>query len=414
MPRELKIQATPVFQKNWEAKTRFVVNIGGSRSTKTYSILQLLIVKALESIEPLVISVVRKSFPAMRITVMRDFFDLLKQMDLYQLENHNKTENTFQLGNTLIEFFSIDDPQKRRGSKRDILFINEANELSAEDFFQLNIRTTQQVFMDFNPSETFWYNDKIEHLDDVTTIHSTYKDNPFLSNEQVNEIERLQFTDEQYYQIYGLGKFAGSFDRIYQYIPVDDIPVNSAKLVALGMDFGFTNDPTTLVEIWKDVDDLFVNELIYQTNLTNQDIINKLKEYEIDSYVEIIADSAEPKSIEEIRRAGFNIKPALKGPDSVLNGIDILKRHRIHVTKQSVNTTKEFLNYKWVTDKNGIKLNKPVDLFNHSLDAIRYVALNKLRPSNAGKYVISIVDNKGYVNRLNTSPETHTRKTYIR
>ena len=351
----------------------------------------------------------------MRITVMRDFFDLLKQMDLYQVENHNKTENTFQLGNTLIEFFSIDDPQKRRGSKRDILFINEANELSAEDFFQLNIRTTQQVFMDFNPSETFWYNDKIEHLDDVTTIHSTYKDNPFLSDEQVNVIERLQFTDEQYYQIYGLGQFAGSFDRIYQYIPVDDIPVNSAKLVALGMDFGFTNDPTTLVEIWKDVDDLFINELIYQTNLTNQDIINKLKEYEIDSYVEIIADSAEPKSIEEIRRAGFNIKPALKGPDSVLNGIDILKRHRIHVTKQSVNTTKEFLNYKWVTDKNGIKLNKPVDLFNHSLDAIRYVALNKLRPSNAGKYVISIVDNKGSINRFNTTPEqTYTRKSYIR
>jgi phage terminase large subunit len=212
-----------------------------------------------------------------------------------------------------------------------------------------------------------------------------------------------------------LGQFAGSFDRIYQYIPVDDIPVNSAKLVALGMDFGFTNDPTTLVEIWKDVDDLFINELIYQTNLTNQDIINKLKEYEIDSYVEIIADSAEPKSIEEIRRAGFNIKPALKGPDSVLNGIDILKRHRIHVTKQSVNTTKEFLNYKWVTDKNGIKLNKPVDLFNHSLDAIRYVALNKLRPSNAGKYVISIVDNKGSINRFNTTPEqTYTRKSYIR
>jgi phage terminase large subunit len=269
--------------------------------------------------------------------------------------------------------------------------------------------------MDFNPSEIFWYNDQIQNRDDVTIIHSTYKDNPYLPAEQVKEIERLQYSDQQYYQIYALGQFAGAIDRVFQYIPVDDIPVNSAKLVALGMDFGFTNDPTTLVEIWKDVNDLYVNELLYETNLTNQDIVSKLKEYEVDNYIEIIADSAEPKSIEEIKRAGFNIKPAMKGPDSLLNGIDILKRHRIHVTKQSINIIKELTNYKWVTDKNGNKLNKPVDLFNHSLDAIRYVALNKLRPSNAGKYVISIVDNKGHTNRLNTTPDsTYTRKTYIR
>jgi len=234
MPRELQIQATTVFQKNWETKTRFVVNIGGSRSTKTYSILQLLIVKALESVEPLVISIVRKSLPSLRISVMRDFLDILKQLDLYNSENHNKTENTYLLNNTLIEFFSIDDAQKRRGTKRDILFVNEVNELSWEDFFQLNIRTTQQVFMDFNPSETFWYNDQIQHRNDVTTIHSTYKDNPYLNEDQINEIERLQHTDLQYYQIYALGEFAGQVDLIYTYIPVDDIPTFGAKLVALG------------------------------------------------------------------------------------------------------------------------------------------------------------------------------------
>jgi phage terminase large subunit len=412
MGRELKIQATNVFERNWEANTRFVINIGGSRSTKTYSILQLLIVKALESVEPLVISVVRKSMPSMRITVMRDFFDILKQLDLYNVELHNKTENTYLLNNTLIEFFSIDDAQKRRGSKRDILFVNEANELSAEDFFQLNIRTTNQVFIDFNPSETFWYNDQLENRDDITIIHSTYRDNPFLPEEQVYEIERLQHTDQQYYQIYALGQFAGSFDRIYQYIPVDDIPINNAKLVALGMDFGFTNDPTTLVEIWKDNDDLYLNELIYERNLTNQDIAERLGEYEIDKYIEIIADSAEPKSIEEIRRMGFNIKPAQKGPDSVLNGIDILKRHKIHVTKQSVNIIKEINNYKWVTDKDGNKLNKPVDMFNHSLDAARYVALNKLKTNKSGIYNISIVGKDGDLSRISTGQSQ--LKTYIR
>jgi phage terminase large subunit len=323
---------------------------------------------------------------------MRDFLDILKQLDLYNAEKHNKTENTYLLNNTLIEFFSIDDAQKRRGTKRDILFVNEVNELTWEDFFQLNIRTTQQVFMDFNPSETFWYNDQIQNRDDVTIIHSTYKDNPYLNEEQVNEIERLQFTDKQYYQIYALGEFAGHVDLIYTYIPVDDIPTFGAKLVALGLDWGYSNDPTALLEVWIWNDALYFNELLYERSLTNQDIINKLNELGVDRYVEIIADSAEPKSIEEIRRAGFNIKPATKGPDSVMNGIDILKRHRIHVTKQSTNIIKELNGYKWVTDKDGNKLNKPIDMFNHALDAARYVALNKITKSKApATYNIKII-----------------------
>jgi phage terminase large subunit len=394
MSRELTIQATTVFEKNWDAKTRFVVNIGGSRSTKTYSILQFLIVKAIESTEPLTISVVRKSFPSMRITVLRDFFEILKSYDLYNVENHNKSENTYQLNNTLIEFFSIDDAMKRRGSKRNILFINEANELTYEDFFQLNIRTEDQIFLDFNPSEIFWYNDHLQHRDDVTTIHSTYKDNPFLSYEQIKEIERLEQTDLQYWKIYGLGQFGGSFNTVFTYVPVDTIPTNTAKPVALGMDFGYSQDPTSLVEVWIDNENnIYLNELIYDKDLTNQDIANKLSEYGIDRYTEIIADSAEPKSIEEIRRMGFNIKPAVKGPDSILNGIDILKRHKIHVTKESTNLLKEFSMYKWVTDKNGNTLNKPVDMYNHAIDAVRYVALNKLRKNNEGKYNISIVGN---------------------
>ena len=157
------------------------------------------------------------------------------------------------------------------------------------------------------------------------------------------------------------------------------------------MDFGFTNDPTTLVEMWKDGDTLYLNELLYDTNLTNSDIASKLREYNIDRYTEIIADSAEPKSIEEISRMGFNIKPAIKGPDSINNGIDILKRHRLCVTKDSTNLIMELRRYKWITDKNGNKLNKPIESFNHALDAIRYVALNKLKEQKKGAYAISIV-----------------------
>ena len=389
--KELTIQATSVFEKNYAATKRFVVNIGGSRSTKTYSILQLLIVKALSSDTPLLISVVRKSFPSTRLTVMRDFFEILKTLDLYDENNYNATEKTYQLHNSTIEFLSIDDPQKRRGSKRDILYINEANELTSEDFFQLQVRTTQQIFLDFNPSEYFWYNDQLESREDVEVIRSTYKDNPYLNDAQIKEIERLQFTDNQYYQIYALGQFAGDVDLVYTHNIVEDIPTDKAKLIACGLDWGYSNDPTTLIEVWKEGDNLYLNEILYNTNLTNSDIAEKLREAGVDRYLEIIADSAEPKSIEEVRRMGFNIKPATKGPDSVLNGIDILKRHKIHVTKDSTNLIQEFRRYKWITDKDGNKLNKPIDAFNHALDAVRYVALNKLKEHKKGAYAISIV-----------------------
>jgi len=389
--KELKIQATTVFEKNYQATKRFVVNIGGSRSTKTYSILQLLIVKALSAEQPLVISIVRKSFPSLRISVMRDFFQILNELELYDAANHNKSEHTYTLGQSIVEFFSIDDAQKRRGTKRDVLYINEANELTSEDFFQLQVRTTTQIFMDFNPSEYFWFNTELESRDDVEVIRSTYRDNPYLNADQVNEIERLQFTDYQYYQIYALGQFAGDVDLVYQHIVVDDIPTDRAKLVALGLDWGYSNDPTTLIEVWKEGDSVYLNEILYDTNLTNSDIAEKMREAGVDRYIEIIADSAEPKSITEVARMGFNIKPAQKGPDSINNGIDILKRFKLHVTKDSTNLIQEFRRYKWVTNKDGVKLNKPIEQFNHALDAVRYVALNKLREQKKGAYAISIV-----------------------
>ena len=207
------------------------------------------------------------------------------------------------------------------------------------------------------------------------------------------------------------GEFAGDVDLVYTHNVVDTIPTDKAKLIALGMDFGFTNDPTTLVEVWKDNrDNIWLNELIYEQGLTNGDIAALLGQYGVDKYIEIIADSAEPKSIEEIRRFGFNIKPAHKGPDSINNGIDILKRHIIHVTKQSTNLIKELNNYKWMVDKNNNKLNKPVDMFNHCLDAVRYVALNKMKIDNKGVYNISIVGRDGELSRTATGQTKH--KTY--
>ena len=401
--KELTIQATEVFQKNYNADKRFIVNIGGSRSTKTYSILQLLIVKALSAEQPLLISIVRKSFPSLRLSVMRDFFDILKKLDLYDENNYNATEKAYQLGTSTIEFFSIDDAQKRRGTKRNILYINEANEVSSEDFFQLQVRTTDQIFLDFNPSEYFWYNEELESREDVEVIRSTYKDNPYLNDAQIKEIERLQFTDSQYYQIYALGQFAGDVDLVYQHSIVDDIPVDTAKLIGLGMDFGFTNDFTTLIEVWKEGNKLYLNEILYDQNLTNSDIADKMREAGVDRYIEIIADSAEPKSIEEIRRMGFNIKPAMKGPDSINNGIDILKRHQLFVTKDSTNLIHEFRRYKWITDKDGNKLNKPIDTFNHALDAVRYVGLNKLKEQKKGAYAISIVSHNDVTSNFRSS-----------
>lgn len=390
---EVNLQVTPVFEKNWTASKRFVINQGATRSSKTFSILQVLILKALESEYPLTISIVRKTLPALKKSVLRDFIQILETLGLYDITNHNKTDNTIQVNNSLFEFFSIDNAQKYRGSKRDILYVNEANELNYEDIFQLQIRTSQQIFLDYNPSDNqSWIYDLIdERLDEIDFIKSTYLDNPFLEQVLIDEIERLKDTDEEYYRIYALGERGQTKDLVYQYHEIEDIPINKASLIALGLDWGYSQDPTAVVEVWKDGDSLYLNEVLYERGLTNSDITSRLNELGVLRIHDIIADSAEPKSIEELNRYGFKVKPAMKGPDSINNGIDILKRHRIHVTSSSVNLIKEFQRYKWMKDANGNLMNKPIDMFNHGLDAVRYVALNLLRKSNQGKYNISIL-----------------------
>lgn len=381
----LEINYGPVFIKNWKADSKIVVNQGGTRSGKTYSLLQLLIVKAFEN-KGKVFTIVRKSLPSLKMTAYRDFFEILNNLDLYSETDHNKSDYTYNLNGNLFEFVSLDQPQKKRGARRDFLFCNEANELSWEDFFQLLVRTSEKIWIDYNPSDSFhWIYDKLLIRDDVSYIQTTYKDNPFLEQTIVDEIERLQGTDDDYWRIYGLGERGLSRATVFQFKMADD---PKGKLVSFGLDFGFTNDPTSLVQVYKDGNDLYIHEMMYHTQLTNSDIGEKFAELGLTRYDEIWADSAEPKSIEELHRMGWNVKPTAKGADSIMAGIDILKRHKIYLTKGSDNAVREFQNYKWQEDKNGNLLNKPIDKFNHAIDAVRYATFNRLSRPNYGSYAI--------------------------
>ncbi len=387
--KSLNLRGTIVLEKNLNAKTRIVVNQGGTRSSKTYSLAQLIILKALQE-QGKVYTICRKTLPALKGTSYRDFFNILEENNLYNPDNHNKSELTYKLNNNEIEFISVDMPQKIRGRKRHILWLNEANEFSFEDWVQLSLRTTENIYLDFNPSDPYsWIYDRVMNREDCTFIKSTYLDNPFLPEETIKEIERLRDLDSNYWKIYGLGDMAQPTETIFRQFEIANNIPTEAKLIALGMDFGYSNDPTAIAEVFKLNDNLYINELIYSKGLTNQDIAEKLRELNITRQTEIIADSAEPKSIEELHRLGFNIKGAKKGADSVNMGIDILRRFKLHITKSSTNALNEFKYYKWLTDKNGHIVNKPAtNQQDHIIDAVRYTALNKLMTNYSGKYYI--------------------------
>jgi phage terminase large subunit len=382
---QAKIKTTNVFNKAYRSKTRITCLQGGTRSSKTYSLCQLFIVKCLEDTGR-TFTIVRKTLPALKGTAYRDVLNILKDMELYSEENHNKSELSYLLNGNLIEFISVDQPQKIRGRKRNYLWLNEANELTYEDWTQLILRTTEQIYLDYNPSDPYsWIYEKVQTRDDCTFIKSTYKANPFLDEDTIAEIERLKDIDPDYWRVYGLGEIGSIQTMIFRnFNLVDDV---QGKLIGYGLDFGFTNSPTALVEVRQLDDNLYIKELLYEKRLTNTDLANKLKEFGISRQSEIIGDSAEPKSIEEIYRQGFNIKPAKKGAGIHL-GLDIMRRYKIHITKDSLNAIKEFRGYKWSTDKNGDVLNTPVKVNDHLIDATRYLCLNKLSVNHSGKYYI--------------------------
>ena len=382
-----KIQTNKVFNHLIKSDKRIIVEQGGTRSGKTYNILLWLIFYYTERNTAKTITICRKSFPSLRASVMRDFFDILREHDLYREEYHNKSSHEYHLNGNLVEFISLDQPQKIRGRKRNLLYINEANELFYEDWQQLIFRTDGRIILDYNPSESFhWIYDRVIPREDCDFYQTTYRDNPFLDEKIKQEIERLQYTDEDYWRIYGLGERGMSRATIFQF-GTSEIP-QEAKLLSYGLDFGFTNDPSAIVAIYQHGDNLYLDELLYRTGMTNRDLHNHLQSLGLDRRDEIFADSAEPKSIEELHRFGWNVKPTAKGQDSINAGIDILKRHKLFATARSNNLIKELQNYKWTEDKNGNLLNKPIDVMNHALDAARYAVFNKLSKPNYGRYSI--------------------------
>ena len=381
-----KIRVNKVYTHLKRSKKKIVVEQGGTRSGKTYNILLWIIFHYCAKYTGQTITIARKTFPAVRSSVMRDFFDILKQHELYNEDLHNKSNSEYVLNGNLVEFVSLDQPQKIRGRKRDLAFLNEANELTFEDWQQIVFRTNGRIILDYNPSDSFhWIYDRVIPRDDADFYETTYQDNPFLDATIVAEIERLKQTDEHYWRVYGLGERGTNRAQVFQFSTYQQLPPQ-AKFLSYGLDFGFTNDPSALVACYQWGDNLYFQEVLYSTNLTNQDLSQMFTKFEVGRYDEVFADSSEPKSIEELHRMGFNVKPTAKGADSVNAGIDMLKRYKLHVNGS--NLVKEMENYKWLEDKNGNLLNKPEDKYNHAIDALRYGVWNKLSKPNYGRYTI--------------------------
>lgn len=364
--------------KGWLSHYRIIANKGGTRSGKTYSLVSLFVTVAKASKKVRSIDIVSESLPHLKRGALNDIKEILANEGLSEGVDYeyNKTDKiyTFRSG-TRITFFSADDWGKVKGSRRDVLYINECNRISWETYRQLSVRTTECIFLDWNPDSEFWYEEHLQGKDNVLEVHSTYKDNPFLSEVQIADIESNK-DDTNWWIVYGLGLVGKYEGLIYnRWEQCNDIP-EGAKLVGRGLDFGFTQDPTAIVDVYLQEGKLWVNERCYRRGMTNDRISDELRGLEGWT----VADSAEMKSIAELRNYGISrIEPAEKGQDSIRNGIQILQRYEIMVTKRSLNLIYELRNYKWKEDKiTGQMLNEPIDKHNHLLDALRYVALNKL------------------------------------
>ncbi len=379
----MEIKTTRVFQDLLDSDKRINVFQGSSRASKTYNILIYFVYKLLNE-ENKILSIVRKTLPALKGSVLRDLKEVLIAFDIYEPNNWHQADGYYQLGSNIIEWFSIDDETKVRGRKRDYLFINEATEVSYDEYTQLILRTADLVVLDLNPSLwQSWIYD-LENRDDVKYNIITYKDNPFLPEVQVQEIEKLRDRDPNLWRIFGLGekglptKMVFTHQQFYYDLPKD------AKLLGYGIDWGYS-DPSTLVAVYKNNDGLYVEEKLYLKNITIPDFIYKIKDLGINLNDDFIADSANPQAIEELRRNNINCKPVKK--NSILHGIDLLKRNNLYVHTGSKNLLNEFQSYVWKTDKNGNNLDDPLDKDNHLIDGIRYVCEMKIG-RNTGVYVL--------------------------
>jgi phage terminase large subunit len=368
----MEINSTVIFEKNYEALQddgiRFIINEGGSRSSKTYSLCQMIIVYSLQN-KGKVTSIIRKTFPALRATVMRDFLEIMKEMDLYDVNAHNKSEHIYSFPNgSIVEFFSVDDEQKIRGRKRDLAWCNEANELFYDDFTQLNMRTEGKLIFDYNPSESASWLYELPKEESIL-IKSTYKDNPFLPDSIRRQIEDLKRTDESLYQIYALGEKAISKSNIYSnwtFLP--HRPSRFTQFI-YGIDFGF-NHPTALVRIYWHEKDIFIEPVIYESYLTTSDLIDRFEKLGIEKNADIVADYARPEIIAELNNNGYNVMNANK---SVKKGIDNVKTFGIFCMEHE-GLKKEYQNYKWKKIGDQI-IDEPVKLWDDAMDATRYAVV---------------------------------------
>ena len=374
-----------LFKHNYLSRAQVVVNQGGTSSGKTFAIIQVLFCLAIAE-DKQVITVVGQDIPNLKAGALRDAQKIYDDEPAIQqqVKSINKTDRLFEVHNaSVIEFKSYDDWQDAKSGKRDYLFVNEANGIHYTIYTELALRTRKRIFIDYNPNASFWVHDQVLGQPEVQLIISDHRHNPYLPQAQRDKIERTRATDEESWKVYarGLtGKVSGLV--LSNWVLCDDIP-REAGLLACGLDFGYTNDPSACLQVFRLNGELWLHEVLYETYLTNPAIAARLQAAGISKNMLIIADSAEPKSIDELRHLGWNMTGADKGPGSINNSIDILKRYRLNVTRSSINLRRELERYCWKTDSSGRNLNQPVDHSNHLIDPLRYVALMRLgtRPS---------------------------------
>lgn len=372
-----------LYKANLDAQEDIIINQGGTSSGKTYSILQVLFTYAVSE-KNLIITVVGQDIPNLKSGALRDATNIIgSSTELSELlSEYNRSERifTFKSG-SIIEFKSYDDAQDAKNGKRDYLFVNEANGISFEVYNELYMRTKKKTFIDYNPNEAFWVHNKLIGKPNVRLLISDHRHNPFIDSKLREKIENLKEVDIELWKVYArgmTGKIEGLVFR--NYTRCAEIP-GEAKLVGYGLDFGFTNDPSACVGVWKYNNELYIDEIFYERQLTNPMIAEKLKEANVRNCV---ADSSEPKSIQEIFDNGVFVEGAKKGTDSIRMSINTLKQYKLNITNKSTNLLREISGYKW-KQKNGEMLNEVVDMNNHAIDALRYVALNFIS-HEYGKY----------------------------
>jgi len=378
----IKIQTTKVFQDLIDNDERVCVFQGSSRASKTYNILIYWVYRLLQE-DNKVLSIVRKTLPALKGSVLRDLKNILIDFNLYDPDKWHSVDGYYQLGTNIIEWFSVDDETKLRGRKRDYLFLNEATEVSYDEYIQLILRTSDRIILDLNPSLwKSWIYD-LEGEPNVFYTIVTYKDNPFLEQSLIDEIEKLKTKDQNLWRVFGEGQKGIPTRVVFNHQQYYNELPPSAKFLAYGIDFGY-NDPTTLVSVYKDGESIYCKELLYIKNTTVPDLIYKIKDLGLNLTDDFICDSANPQSISELSRAGINAKPVKK--DTILSGIDQIKRSNFYIHKDSHNLIDELNSYVWKSDKNGNNVDEPEDKNNHLIDAIRYVLQMKVM-RNTGVYV---------------------------